>query len=111
MDNDDNRVQATVNALPVKDEAEEIDFGSFFQYLQSPQGHEVTKRVLSMVEDVKKATVDRRYSNAKFNRWTEVVVIVIVIIAMVVLSVQDKFTPTAGVLLGSVAGYFFGKNK
>ena len=102
--------QSPAAAVPDQGE-EEIDPSPFLDYLQSPQGHEIASRVVGLIEDVKKATVDKSYSHAKFNRWMEAGVIVVVITAVVVLSIIDKLNPTVGVLLGSVVGYFFGKNK
>ena len=90
---------------------EELDISPFINYLQSPQGHEIASRVVGLIEDVKKATVDKNYSHAKFNRWMEAGVIVVVIGVVAALSIVDKLNPTVGVLLGSVVGYFFGKNK
>lgn len=93
------------------DENQEVDFSPLLDYLQSPQGHDIASRIVSIVEDVKKVTLDKNYSHAKFNRWMEAGVIAIVVSAVVGLSVIDKLNPTVGVLLGSVVGYFFGKNK
>jgi hypothetical protein len=36
---------------------EEWDVSPFFEYLKTPQGHEVATRVLKVIEDVKKATL------------------------------------------------------
>lgn len=110
----------TNNQLPAKtdtgliaalEEDQEVDVSPFLDYLQSPQGHEIASRVVGIIEDVKKATIDKNYSHAKFNRWVEAGVIVVVVGAVVGLSVVDKLNPTVGVLLGSVVGYFFGRNK
>lgn len=90
---------------------DDIDFSPFLKYLQSPHGHEIASRVIGLIEDVKKATLDKNYAHAKFNRWMEAGVIVVVIGVVAWLSVVDKLNPTVGVLLGSVVGYFFGKNK
>ncbi|GAB5562816.1 MAG: hypothetical protein SynsKO_44630 [Synoicihabitans sp.] len=93
------------------DKEEEIDLTPFLAYLQSEKGHELAARIVSLIEDTKRVTIDKTYSNAKFNRWMEAGVIVVVIIATVLLSFYDKLNPTVGVVLGSVVGYFFGKNK
>lgn len=92
-------------------EGEEVDISPLIAYLTSPQGHEIASRVVEIIEDVKKATIDKNYSHAKFNRWLETGVLVIVIAAVVGLSIIDKLNPTVGVLLGSIAGYFFARNK
>ena len=111
----DNLLPANTESSPLAvqedGDEEELDYSPVFEYLQSPQGHELASRIVGLVEDVKKATIDKNFSHAKFNRWLEVGVIVVVVAAVVGLSIIDKLNPTVGVLLGSVVGYFFGKNK
>ena len=114
MTPEENKEQAvTTPALPpaVPPQEDEMDFSPIIAYLQSPQGHEIASRVVGLIEGVKKATIDKSYSQAKFNRWMEVSVMIVVIGAIVGLSFADKLNPTVSVLLGSVVGYFFGKNK
>lgn len=102
---------APPSSAPIVKSDDEVDFSPLIGYLQSPQGHEIASRVVGLIEDVKKATLDKNYAHAKFNRWMEAGVIVVVIGVVAWLSVADKLNPTVGVLLGSVVGYFFGKNK
>ncbi len=113
MSNQDNQLSVTsrVKTPSTLQEDEDIDISPMLDYLKSPQGHEIASRVVGIIEDVKKATIDKNFSHAKFNRWVEAGVIVVVIGAVVSLSIVDKLNPTVGVLLGSVVGYFFGKNK
>ncbi|WP_290519016.1 hypothetical protein [Alcanivorax sp.] len=101
----------TVPTEPVEGEEEEIDVSPFMDYLQSPQGHEIASRLVGIIEEVKKVTLDKNFSHAKFNRWMEAGVIVVVIGSVVLLSIMDKLNPTVGMLLGSVVGYFFGRHK
>lgn len=110
-DNDKLPTEVDSDLLPADQEEQEADFAPFVDYLKSPQGHEIASRVVGIVEDVKKATIDKNYSHAIFNRWLEAGVIIVVVGAVVGLSVVDKLNPTVGVLLGSVVGYFFGRNK
>lgn len=95
----------------VEAEEEEISVSPFLDYLQSPQGHEIASRLVGIIEEVKKVTLDKNFSHAKFNRWMEAGVIVVVIGSVVLLSIMDKLNPTVGMLLGSVVGYFFGRHK
>jgi hypothetical protein len=88
-----------------------VNLSPLFVYLQSEQGHEMTSRVLQLIEGIKKTTLDKSLSQAKFNRWMEAGVILVVLVAVCALSYLDKLNPTVGVVLGSVVGYFFGKNK
>ncbi|MBM1143646.1 hypothetical protein GN155_007650 [Alcanivorax sp. ZXX171] len=90
---------------------EEINVSPFLDYLQSSQGHEIASRLVGIIEEVKKVTLDKNFSHAKFNRWMEAGIIVVVIASVVLLSVMDKLNPTVGMLLGSVVGYFFGRHK
>lgn len=108
--NDQLPTKTDIELLPAEED-QEVDFSPFIDYLKSPQGHDIASRVVGIIEDVKKATIDKNYSHAMFNRWLEAAVIVVVVGAVVGLSVVDKLNPTVGVLLGSVVGYFFGKNK
>lgn len=110
-DNDKLPAEVESEPLPAEQEDQEDDLSPFVDYLKSPQGHEIASRVVGIVEDVKKATIDKNYSHAIFNRWLEAGVIVVVVGAVVWLSIVDKLNPTVGVLLGSVVGYFFGRNK
>jgi hypothetical protein len=103
--------QQPMTVAPQVPKEDEVDFSPFFNYLQSPQGHEMASRVLALIEGLKKVTIDKTISHAKFNRWMEAGVISVVIAAVVTLSILDKLNPTVGILLGSVVGYFFGKNK
>ena len=86
----------TVPTEPVEGEEEEIDVSPFMDYLQSPQGHEIASRLVGIIEEVKKVTLDKNFSHAKFNRWMEAGVIVVVIGSVVLLSIMDKLNPTVG---------------
>jgi hypothetical protein len=85
------------------------DVSPFFEYLKTPQGHEVTTRILQVVEDVKKATLDKSASHAIFEKWLQGIIIVIVILATSILSYLGKFETSVGVLFGTLVGYIFGR--
>ncbi|MCG6150343.1 hypothetical protein LFX15_18750 [Leptospira levettii] len=92
----------------------------FFEYLSSENGNQLASRIVSIIEGLKKSTVD---NNArieeknleyihKFNtrfQTLQGVVYVSVLIASSLLAYLDKFTPTIGVLFGTIVGYFFGR--
>lgn len=78
-------------------------------YLQSPQGHEIAGRLLSVVEDVKKSTLDKTTNHAAFEKWLQVLIVSIVVTASSVLSYLGKFDTSLGVLFGTLVGYIFGK--
>lgn len=98
--------------LPVEQHAEqddEWDVSPFFEYLKTPQGHEVTTRMLSIVEDVKKAALDKSSSHAIFEKRLQATIIIIVIISTSILSYLGKFETSVGVLFGTLVGYIFGR--
>ena len=88
---------------------EEIDVSPFLAYLESDKGHELASRVLKIFEDIKKATLETTTSHAKFEKWLQVLIILIVVIASSILTYLGKFDSTIGVLFGTLVGYLFGK--
>ncbi len=88
---------------------DEPDFKPLFTYLQSPQGHEIATRLLSIVEDVKKSTLEKTTSHAAFEKWLQAGIIFIVVVAASTLSYLGKFDTSLGVLFGTMVGYIFGK--
>jgi len=98
-----------IDARPPGDLVEETDFRPLFTYLQSPQGHEIAARLLSVVEDVKKSTLEKTTSHAAFEKWLQAGIIFVVVIAASFLSYLGKFDTSLGVLFGTLVGYIFGK--
>lgn len=88
---------------------EETDFQPLFTYLQSPQGHEIATRLLSVVEDIKKSTLEKTTSHAVFEKWLQAGIIFVVVVAASFLSYLGKFDTSLGVLFGTLVGYIFGK--
>lgn len=91
------------------EQIEETDFRPLLTYLQSPQGHEIAARLLSVVEDVKKSTLEKTTSHAAFEKWLQAGIIFVVIVAASLLSYLGKFDTSLGVLFGTLVGYIFGK--
>ena len=91
------------------EEEEQIEVGPFFAYLESDKGHELASRTLKIIEDVKKATLEKTSSHAQFEKWTQVIIIAMVVIATSTLTYLGKFDSTVGVLFGTLVGYLFGK--
>ena len=94
---------------PIQESGEEIDLQPFLGYLQSPQGHEIATRLLSVIEDVKKSTLEKTTSHAVFEKWLQAGIILVVVVASSVLSYLGKFDTSLGVLFGTLVGYIFGK--
>jgi hypothetical protein len=85
------------------------DLQPIMDYLQSPQGHEVATRVLTVIEDIKKSTLEKTASHATFEKWLQAGIILVVVVAASVLSYLGKFDTSLGVLFGTLVGYIFGK--
>ncbi|PJZ43642.1 hypothetical protein [Leptospira brenneri] len=105
---------------PNEEPEEELAPIEIMDYLMSEPGHEIVKRIISLIEDIKKSTLDKNVELTKINVTNnhkqktylliqQTIVIVLVVIASIYLAVMDKFNPTIGVLFGTLIGYFFGK--
>ena len=94
-----------------EEQGEEGDSYYFWEYLHSEKGHEVVSRALKIVEDVKKGTLERSERHARFERWLQVAVTLVIVIASTVLTMYGKFDTSIGVLFGTLVGYLFGKRS
>ena len=90
---------------------EETDFQPLLTYLQSPQGHEIATRLLSVVEDVKKSTLEKTTSHAVFEKWLQAGIIFVVVVAASLLSYLGKFDTSLGVLFGTLVGYISARSN
>jgi hypothetical protein len=101
-------------------ESEPGEWTPFWEYLKSPQGHEVASRVLALFEEIKKATLDKSAEQGRLQaelshrQGRNLLVLQEVVFGTVVLAVSGltyvgKFEPALGVLLGTLVGYFFGR--
>jgi hypothetical protein len=95
--------------IPHDEPDAETDLKPLFVYLQSEQGHEIATRLLSVVEDVKKSTLEKTTSHAIFEKWLKAGIIFVVVVAASFLSYLGKFDTSLGVLFGTLVGYIFGK--
>jgi len=111
-----NEAERQNNAETIEPE----EWSPFFDYLQSAQGHELASRIVTLIEEVKKATLDRSAEQGKINMELthrerrnslilQGVVFGIAIIAASFLTYFDKFNSTIAVLFGTLVGYFFGR--
>lgn len=85
------------------------DLQTILGYLQSPQGHELTSRLLAVIEDIKKSTLEKNASHATFEKWLQAIIIIVVVTASSTLAYLGKFDASTGVLFGTLVGYIFGK--
>ena len=104
MDNEKN------NNTP-NDEEDDINLSPFFEYLKTENGHQIASKILTIIDDVKKATLSHTTGSIKLFAWHKIIIVALVVVAATILSILDKFNPTIGVLFGTLIGYVFGKNK
>lgn len=101
-----------IQAAPADEaEDEELDTSPLFDYLGSEKGHEVISRVIAYFESNKKTVVDALTKQAAAERWFQISIIIVVIIAATTLAVMDKFSAPIGLLFGTLIGYVFGKRS
>jgi hypothetical protein len=93
-----------------------------FEYLKSEKGHELVSRIVAIIEDVKKVTLDRGAERAKldleFARQhrrnlliQQSVIFGMSIVAASLLTYYDKFNSTIGVFFGTLVGYFLARRN
>lgn len=98
------------NQQPPEEEVEEaVDLSPLFEYLKTDKGHELASRIVGIVEDIKKATLEKSSTHAIFEKWLQAAVIIVVVAAASILSYFGKFETSVGVLFGTLVGYIFGK--
>jgi hypothetical protein len=112
---------ATVNIDPAQLEAA-VNSAPIIAYLASPQGHEVLTRVLTMLENIKKATIDTtvdqqkralefQHSTWRFWMWAQIVLVISALGTAGLLAWHGRLDAGVGTLIGTLIGYVFGKNK
>jgi len=98
------------NEIP-NDGEDDINFSPFFEYLKTENGHQIASKILTIIDDVKKATLSNTTGSIKLFAWHKIIIVALVVIAATILTMFDKFNPTVGVLFGTLIGYVFGKTK
>jgi hypothetical protein len=105
---------------PLVKKEEDVDFSSLFEYLKSPQGHDIASRIVGLVEGLKKATLDRTADlsvkqldaaqvHRKNTHLLQAGAMLMIVAASTILVLYSKFDTSVGVLFGSIMGYIFGK--
>jgi hypothetical protein len=90
-------------------EEEGVDLSPLIEYLKTDKGHELASRIVGIIEDIKKATLEKSSAHAIFEKWVQAGVIVVVVVAASLLSYFGKFETSVGVLFGTLVGYIFGR--
>src|SRR6266481_112460 len=99
-----------------------LNAAPLFAYLSSPQGHEVLTRVLTMLENLKKATIDTtldqekrklefHHSTWRFWMWAQIGLVISAIGTAGLLAWHGKLDAGVATLIGTLVGYVFGKSK
>lgn len=88
---------------------DDLDTSPFFDYLRTPQGHEVATRVLGIFDDLKRAALGHSARQVTLEKVFQIVIVTTVVAAATWLAVVDKFSVPVGVLFGTLVGYIFGK--
>lgn len=91
---------------------------NFMDYLLSDKGNEKVNRIIDIINDIKKSTLDK---NSEINnkrmaflhkeRIILIIVFGITVICASALIYLDKFSTTAALFFGTLAGYFFGRSN
>lgn len=103
-----------------QEEVEGQPWPPFLEYLQSTEGHELASRMLSIIEDIKKATLessselhkrDSEYNHRLQRLWLclQSGVFAITIVVAAFLAWHGKLDPTLAALMGTLFGYFLGR--
>lgn len=108
----DPEIMTLERAISVsKTDADEIDFSAFFAYLASKNGHEIATEVLTML----KTRMNQAGSVTKLAYIGDLVAKILLVAAILGcatwLSVEDKFTSTISLLMGTIIGFVFGKKS
>lgn len=91
--------------------AQPSDLEPFFSYLNGERGHELAARLITVIEGIKQATLDKSASHALIEKYLQAGVILAVVIATSFLVYYGKFEASVGVLFGTLVGYAFGKKQ
>jgi len=92
------------------------DWSPFIDYLRSPEGHQIASRVVGLIEEIKKATLDKGAIQFQLDHKQKInlyflqgAVFAIAIISASTLTYYDKFNSPMALLFGTMVGYFFGR--
>lgn len=91
-------------------------------YFASPQGHEVLTRILTILENLKRATIDTtvdqqkralefQHATWRFWMWAQIGLVLAAIGTAGILAWHGRLDGGIGTLIGTLVGYVFGKNK
>jgi hypothetical protein len=116
----DQSLEKTPEVSESQGEPEEAPYPPFLEYLQSKEGHELASRIFSIIEDIKKATIessaeshkrDSEYNHKIQRLWLclQSAVFGTTIVAAALLAWHGKLDATVAALMGTLFGYFLGR--
>lgn len=118
----DARVDSTPEQSPEPpEEAEAAEYPPLLDYLQSKKGHELAGRILAIIEDIKKATIERAAEQHKLTAQSQhkvtvegqrfvFLVVIFTIGVAALLAWHGKLDATVAAFMGTVFGYLFGRS-
>lgn len=100
-------------------------FDRTLDYLETDKGHEVTQRVVKMLEDLSptfktlleaKIAIHKASPKIEFSKWVALLVVrflvfIAAISALIYMRHNGSIEPTVALLIGGLVAYFFGYNK
>jgi hypothetical protein len=112
--------EKTPEASESQQEFEEVPYPPLLDYLQTKEGHELASRILSIIEDIKKATIessaelhkrDSEYNHKIQRLWLclQSAVFGTTIVVAALLAWHGKLDATVAALMGTLFGYFLGR--
>jgi len=113
-------IDKTSDGSTAEAETEEAPYPPLLEYLQSKEGHELASRIVAILEDVKKATIesatethkrDSEFQHRIQKLWLCIQsgVFALTILIAAVLAWHGKLDSTVSVLMGTLFGYFLGR--
>jgi len=80
-------------------------------FLATANGSQIATQMITAFQSLKQDGANAHIAISKFEKLITCTLVVVVIIAVTALTYADKFTPSIGVLFGSLVGYIYGKKS
>lgn len=80
-------------------------------FLSTTNGSQIATQMISAFQGLQHEGSKTQLAISKFEKLVTCVLVVVVIAAVTTLTYFDKFTPSIGVLFGSLVGYIYGKKS
>jgi len=89
----------------------EQDPSTILGFISSPNGSQLVSQVVSTIEGLQQHGNKAQIAITKFDKLITCILVLVVIAAVTWLTYADKFTPSIGVLFGTLVGYIYGKKN